>query len=133
MVKSVLFEDILDYINPEVAIVKIDAEGHECKILTEYMQKEDKHVFIPYILLEWMSIVVNKVLCPDVDQLIQGLRKSGYTPYETMTRGPVNKLIHIPWDNLLWVHKDAKKIRLSATELSRVVMDDGNGHAYHYF
>ena len=31
-VSSVLLEDIFDYVQPQVAVLKIDAEGKDCKV-----------------------------------------------------------------------------------------------------
>ena len=35
-VKSVRLEEIMDYINPEVAFIKVDSEGKDCMVSTIY-------------------------------------------------------------------------------------------------
>jgi len=113
-VKSVLFQDILDYINPEVAFIKIDVEGKDCQVIQDYLLKQNKKVFIPYILMEWNLIYGNfDNECPDFFGLVEGFYNSGYSAHDIHYRGVIShERIKNNWDNVIWVHKDAKKIEL---------------------
>jgi len=119
---SVTLQQILDIIPDQTIILKIDVEGAECKVLNEFLHKEKKDKFIPFIILEWSQLQRNQVksLCPDLDYFIQGFVSSGYLPKEVHTNSSKLHPIElsdlrrdgniVKAENVLWVHKDTQKI-----------------------
>jgi len=119
---SVTLDQILDIIPVETIILKLDVEGSECKVLTNYLHKEKKDKFIPFIIMEWSHLQRNLIesLCPDLNRLIQGFVFSGYSPkivqFNSSSLLPI-KLSdlrrgegRIPAENVLWVHKDTDNV-----------------------
>jgi len=111
-VDSARFQDILAYIGTATVIVKIDIEVHECKALSGYFNKPNKTTFIPYLVMEWVFISQNTDnQCPPekLQLLIKGFTDSGYYPMESWPKGKKLSLAdESNWNNVLWVHKDAK-------------------------
>ncbi|XP_023320480.1 uncharacterized protein LOC111695393 [Eurytemora carolleeae] len=108
-VESVHFQDLMDAVLTDTVVVKIDIEGHECKALIPYLQTKIKSKFVPYILMEWIIVKDNRDgMCPDVQLLIQGFIDSGYHPADLVSMKKLNVLQQKSWNNVLWIHKDAK-------------------------
>jgi len=110
--RSVTFQQILDFIPEENIILKIDVEGSECKVLNEFLHKEKKQKFIPFILMEWRSVQRNwEGLCHDLRSFIQGFQKAGYSPFTVGFLSSVKQISESDLKNhidVLWIHKNAK-------------------------
>ena len=50
-VKSVRLEEIMDYINPKVAFIKVDAEGKDCLVISIVESRKKEYFFWLHILL----------------------------------------------------------------------------------
>jgi len=110
-VSSVTFEEILETIPEETVVLKIDIEGAECKVLTKYLHTKTKRKYIPFIFMEWRHVGINNFgLCPHIDKLLEGFEISGYYPSTISLPHPVklNSTTHQEWDDVLWIHKDAR-------------------------
>jgi len=110
-VYSVTLKQLLDYITEETVVLKVDTEGSECRILTNYLFSKNKTKFIPYMYVEWVHIQNNlNSMCPDLNKLIQGFYQSGYKAMSKLK----NDYVEIDptksrWD-ILWVHKNASPL-----------------------
>jgi len=108
-VDSATLEQIISYIGAENLTLKVDVEGYECKTLNGFLKNQNKAVNVPYILMEWIYMSRNHGnLCPDLPSFIQGFVDSGYSPYDPLKRTKVRLEDEKKWNNVLWVHKDAK-------------------------
>jgi len=111
--QSVTFKELLDIIEEDTIIIKLDVEGAECKVLSNYLNSDEhKTKYIPYIFLEWTHCANNHYdLCPDIDRLIEGFRKSGFRPVALGVAGTASEELstenHKNWMDMLWVHRDA--------------------------
>ena len=82
--KSVKLEDIINYINSDIVILKIDIEGYECKALQPNVLLNKLGKFIPYIFMEWGHIYQNTFgNCPqsDFSELVHLFYAGGYLPF----------------------------------------------------
>ena len=82
--KSVKLEDIINYINSDIVIIKIDIEGYECKALQPNVLLNKLGKFIPYIFMEWRHIYNNTFgNCPHTDfsELVHLFDAGGYIPF----------------------------------------------------
>lgn len=120
-ISSIILEDVLGQVDTEEAIIKIDVEGYECKVLYDFLAAEDKKVYIPYIVMEWLIVLRNEGNnCPNLPQVVEAFYKSGYEPYDTFKRGPLSRdRVFKYWNNILWVHREARKIPLSDSPLDK--------------
>jgi len=113
-IESVRLLDVLQYTShDDVVIIKIDVEGHECKVLQEFLNLPVKTgAYVPYILMEWHHIsdpAQQQALCPDINSLIEGFVESGYLP---LAPEPVliKDLTEFRFKNILWKHKNSKDL-----------------------
>ncbi|XP_023323411.1 uncharacterized protein LOC111697590 [Eurytemora carolleeae] len=107
-VDSIRFNEILEILETDTAILKIDIEGAECKALLSFLQSETKLKHIPYILMEWVGIRRNvNGMCPNLEEIIKGFTASGYQP-ANMNLQKLGLETEATWNDVLWVHQDAK-------------------------
>jgi len=113
-VNTTTLSNVLKFTNANSVILKMDVEGFECKVLHPYLlHGQSPHVFLPYIILEWMHIKVNlDSNCPDLAGLVDSLFDSGYDPFDLYTEKRIDrtKTDWKSYTDVLWVHKDAKKL-----------------------
>jgi len=117
-ISSTTFLDLLNYINADTVIVKMDVEGYECKILHQYLSHPHPPYYLPYISMEW-RLTKN---CPYIEEMVEGLYTNHYIPIrngqefsEDLKDQEIPDLLEkIPKDqllsrnaDLLWAHKDA--------------------------
>jgi len=96
-------------VDTNIFIIKTDVEDMDCQVLSDE-QIFDKH-FVPYIFVEWNN---NLKSCSSLKLILE---KSGYTPMHiqeySVQKASISCLFLsrcIKYQNLLWIHKDAKKI-----------------------
>ena len=58
--ESIKLEDIINYIDSDIIILKIDIEGYECKALKPDVLLNKQGKFIPYIFMEWRFLPTDK-------------------------------------------------------------------------
>ena len=87
--KSIKLEDIINYINSEIIILKIDIEGYECKALQPNIILNNIGKFIPYIFIEWGYLIQNTGLVPGTSgtclqfrEWVQLFYEGGYFPVD---------------------------------------------------
>jgi len=112
------FQQLLDVIPEQNIILKIDVEGSECKVLSDYMKKKDKDKYIPFIVMEWEHIKGNDHgLCPDLDSLIQGFHDSGYYPFSVdliQDSKQISFSALKDYNDIMWIHSATmKQIRIT--------------------
>ena len=78
--QSVLLRDILDSIESEMIILKIDVEGYECKALQPEILQNKVGKFIPYIFMEWGQLPNNQKTCSQFSSWVQNFYQGGYVP-----------------------------------------------------
>ena len=85
--KSIKLEDIINYINSEIIILKIDVEGYECKALQPNVIINKIGKFIPFIFIEWGYLIQNQGLVPGTSgtclqfrEWVQLFYEGGYFP-----------------------------------------------------
>ncbi len=78
---SIKLEDIINYIDSEIVIIKIDIEGYECKALQPNVVLNKHGKFIPYIFMEWRFLPTDKRnTCPDFGKWVKNFYDGGYLP-----------------------------------------------------
>jgi len=117
IITSVTLEDLLDIVEEETVIIKIDIEGFECKAFTNYLNRKKKDKFVPYILMEWELLqdeFNRNYNCPQYSSMIQGFTDSGYQPYgPNLTK--IEDLSRLLYHNIFWKHKSAKDVAFLKT------------------
>ena len=78
--KSIKLEDIINYIQTDIVILKIDVEGYECKALQPNIVFNELGKFIPYIFMEWGQLPTNNKTCVNFDEWAQNFYDGGYLP-----------------------------------------------------
>ena len=79
---SIKLEDIINYIDSEIIIIKIDIEGYECKALQPDVILNKQGKFIPYIFMEWRFLPTDKRnTCPHFGKWVQHFYDGGYLPF----------------------------------------------------
>ena len=97
--KSIRLEDVLEVIDADIVIMKIDIEGYECKVDITHITSMLKYVwiimkalqpeilmnkrgkFIPFIFIEWGTLYTRQAaVCPDYNDWVQLFVKGGYQP-----------------------------------------------------
>jgi len=113
VISSVTLGDLMDFIQEETVVIKIDIEGFECKALTNYFNMENKSKYVPYIFMEWEHIqskFSRTYNCPQFDTMVRGFVNSGYQAF-----GPnltnVEDLSRKFYRNIVWKHTSAKEIK----------------------
>eukprot|EP00092_Neocalanus_flemingeri_P004053 GFUD01004363.1.p1 GENE.GFUD01004363.1~~GFUD01004363.1.p1 ORF type:complete len:319 (+),score=48.72 GFUD01004363.1:60-1016(+) len=115
-VNSTTLLDILNFINTDIVVIKMDVEGFECKVLHTYLINDHPPFYLPYINMEWMHIRTNKDSnCPDLLDMVDALYSASYQPYELPagqsvpnTLKPIDRAnIENIQRDILWAHKDA--------------------------
>lgn len=110
-VESATLKEILANIDCETIIIKIDVEGFECKALGQFLKDPNEVHFVPYILMEWELLKNNfNGNCPDVKDLLESFKTSGYSPHHPHDLMPIRVEDHLAWMDVLWVHRTAFKI-----------------------
>ena len=110
---SITLLDLLNYINKETVIVKMDVESYECKILFQYLTHPHPSYYLPYIMMEWRHLTA----CPHLHHLIT-MMTSDYVPYSLpsgyqMVPGSLKQtnkkrlLMEEDHPDVLWAHRDA--------------------------
>ena len=125
---SVTTEDIFDSIDSDVVIIKIDVEGHECKVtsvaltrtalqmiflqaLQHQILDQSTGKYVPYIFMEWANLRLNRHhTCDNYQQFMESFTSCGYSPHEPGTLVPVELATHTDWFDVVWIHRDAVKI-----------------------
>ena len=79
--QSLKLEDIINYIESDIVILKMDIEGFECKALQPNILLNKLGKFIPYIFMEWKHLPNNKRTCPHFSQWVQNFYEGGYIPF----------------------------------------------------
>ncbi|XP_046365925.1 uncharacterized protein LOC124141816 [Haliotis rufescens] len=102
-VNTVLFDDILPFVNFSKAFIKIDVEGHEYEALKE-ARKFFANIDVFGILMEWFQIRTNKRGF-QVKELMSSLNFRAEDP---MLRGRLDQSKPASWpSDILWLKKDA--------------------------
>ena len=88
---SIKLEDIINYVESDVVVLKIDIEGYECKALQPDILLNKLGKFIPYIFMEWAPLIPGnkRSTCSDFDEWIKLFYDGGYlllNPGERRTR-----------------------------------------------
>ena len=97
--KSIRLEDVLEAIDADIVIMKIDIEGYECKVDITHITSNQKYVwiivkalqpeilmnkrgkFIPFIFIEWGTLYTRReAVCPEYNDWVQLFVKGGYQP-----------------------------------------------------
>ena len=97
--KSIRLEDVLEVIDADIVIMKIDIEGYECKVDITHITSNQKYVwiivkalqpeilmnkrgkFIPFIFIEWGTLYTRQeAVCPEYNDWVQLFVKGGYQP-----------------------------------------------------
>ena len=97
--KSIRVEDVLEVIDADIVIMKIDIEGYECKVDITHITSNQKYVwiivkalqpeilmnkrgkFIPFIFIEWGTLYTRReAVCPEYNDWVQLFVKGGYQP-----------------------------------------------------
>ena len=97
--KSIRLEDVLEAIDADIVIMKIDIEGYECKVDITHITSNQKYVwiivkalqpeilmnkrgkFIPFIFIEWGTLYTRReAVCPEYSDWVQLFVKGGYQP-----------------------------------------------------
>ena len=97
--KSIRVEDVLEVIDADIVIMKIDIEGYECKVDITHITSMLKYVwiimkalqpeilmnrrgkFIPFIFIEWGTLYTRQeAVCPEYNDWVQLFVKGGYQP-----------------------------------------------------
>ncbi|KAL3875556.1 hypothetical protein ACJMK2_033497 [Sinanodonta woodiana] len=115
---AITLDDVLSIVKVEEAIIKIDTEGYECKIL-ESSSEFFKHVKVPYIFMEWqiMSGEQKKygAPCPAVKirNISLTLGKMGYTAFELRYGIELDVAESDRWrvEYVYWLHSNAKPLQ----------------------
>ena len=79
--KSIKLEDIINYIESDIVILKIDIESYECKALQPNILLNKLGKFIPYIFIEWKQLPGNDRTCPQFSEWVKLFYDGGYLPY----------------------------------------------------
>ena len=113
--KSIRLEDVLEVIDADIVIMKIDIEGYECKVDITHITSNQKYVwiivkalqpeilmnkrgkFIPFIFIEWGTLYTRQeAVCPEYNDWVQLFVKGGYQPANAgMLYAVFNSSIHI--------------------------------------
>ena len=130
---SVTTEDIFDSIDSDVVIIKIDVEGHECKVsflsfsmlnrsvlnvfflqaLQHQILDQSTGKYVPYIFMEWANLRLNRHhTCDHYQQFMESFTSCGYSPHERETLVPMELSTHADWYDVVWIHRDAARILL---------------------
>ena len=96
--QSVLLRDILDSIESEVVILKIDLEGYECKALQPEILQGRVGKLIPYILMEWVQLPNNEYVCGNFKEWVDNFYQGGYLPVDP---GEISRDVFITENNIL--------------------------------
>merc|ERR1711971_671358 len=81
---SVKLRDILDTIEADTIVMKMDIEGYECKALQPEVLKGVP--MIPFIFIEWHHIANNDLgNCPGFQFWVKHFYDAGYKPYNPET------------------------------------------------
>jgi len=99
---SIRLEDIVNYIDSDIIILKIDIEGYECKALQQNIVLNKLGKFIPYIFMEWKFLPNHPKTCPNFEKWVQHFYDGGYLLFnpEKMVRVDDNerdKMIDVVW------------------------------------
>ena len=78
--KSIKLEDIINYIDSDTVILKIDIEGYECKALQPKILLNKLGKFIPYIFMEWGKMMRGETTCSNFEEWAQLFYDGGYYP-----------------------------------------------------
>ena len=74
-------KDILEAIESNVIILKMDIEGYECKALQPEILQNKVGKFIPFIFIEWIQLPTNRGKnCPDFKEWVENFYIGGYVP-----------------------------------------------------
>jgi len=118
---TVTLNQLLNHIDEDTVILKVDVEGFECKVLNNFLQSPDKNHYVPYIVMEWAWVKVNmNGWCPYPGQLIENFELAGYRAYK---EGPLKEAIQQPMNksrlnensNLVWIHHSARDTLLQSS------------------
>ena len=104
---AVVLDDLLEVVNFEKAMMKIDIEGHEHRAFQHGHQLFRK-VYISHIFMEWMKLKEyyhNPIEKPMVLDLLNFLQEEGYTPFSAETGTTVTPRYWYSWPNdVIWKH-----------------------------
>ena len=124
---SVTTRDIFQQIEAKTIVIKIDVEGHECKVresfsmssipdsqaLPPYVLDRSTGKFVPYIFMEWANLRLNRHhTCDNYKDFMDSFTKNGYIPHQPGSLVPVSLDTHTEWFDVVWIHKDAAKINV---------------------
>ena len=74
-------KDILEAIESNVIILKMDIEGYECKALQPEILQNKVGKFIPFIFIEWKWTQLDSGKnCPDFKEYVENFYIGGYVP-----------------------------------------------------
>ncbi|XP_068250555.1 uncharacterized protein [Palaemon carinicauda] len=116
-VTSVTLNDLSQYVNTSIVILKIDIEGWECRAVLGGTRFLSSH-FAPYIFMEW-SVVANnrhKYHSPcrlqHLQQMVQWLTSRGYHAYISKTGVELNSAKLENWraGDIYWRHRTAPRL-----------------------
>ncbi|XP_060553264.1 uncharacterized protein LOC132714400 [Ruditapes philippinarum] len=104
-VKSILLDDLADLIFTPYIVLKLDIEGHECRVL-----ERSEHIFnrfkVLLITMEWRGMQNLKsqpgVACPEqnIQWMVKMLTRRGFVPYSFIDNQPLNPRYNDRWDNI---------------------------------
>lgn len=78
-VRTILLNDILPLMRSKIALIKVDVEGHEVHIFTEWSAGQFfDHIDVPLIFMEWL--LCKRHPMDDVQRLLKFFFTTGTTP-----------------------------------------------------
>ena len=102
-VPAILMDDLLEVIQFDKAIIKIDIEGSESKAISQ-CEKLLNQIYIPFMFMEWL-FAKNM---PVEQQLIKGiLNRNGYQPYDLNKKPLLDSRIRNWPTDIIWKHDKA--------------------------
>ena len=76
-----MMRDILETIENQEIILKMDIEGYECKALQREILLNKVGKFIPFIFMEWLQLPTNmRKTCPEFTDWVKNFYDGGYVP-----------------------------------------------------
>ena len=85
------------------------------QVLQPYLlnHHQSSSIFLPYIIMEWMHIKVNRDSnCPDLKGLVELLYNSGYKPYDLYKEKLIDRETTdwLSYTDILWAHTEAAQL-----------------------
>ncbi|ELT97437.1 hypothetical protein CAPTEDRAFT_221435 [Capitella teleta] len=115
--RTIVMDDLLEVMNFDEAIMKIDIEGHEHRAFVKSLRLLSQ-VKVLFIIMEWIKLreyhgseveqSMDKTL---VFQLVNFLHNQGYFPYSLVTSVKLKRDYWFAWpDDIVWRHISAEAL-----------------------